>query len=191
MQDMINFLTWLHQARSTIKTFGTLDRQEDCQKIMPLLTISQLHQKLNNITDIAIANSAKNDLWYYETDANSEALSAYTYYRLIAWQAFVYGYQGVGFWDYADSTGKLELDQYDGVNTVNFSVIYHGPGQQILSSRRWEAFKLGIEDFELLKRYAQKKDMAQAKQLAQSVIYSPNDLNKADAVRTQILQSLK
>jgi len=191
IQNMANFLTWLHQVRPAIKTFGTLDRPEDCQKIMPLLTISQLQAKLDDIKGVAMANSSKNNLWYYAVEANSEALSAYTYYRLSAWQAFLYGYQGIGFWNYADSTGKLEPDQYDGVNTINFSVIYHGPGQQVLSSRRWEAFKLGIEDYELLKRYAQKNGMEQAKQLAQSVINSPDDLSKADAVRTQILQALK
>jgi hypothetical protein len=189
MQNMANLLTWLQQARSAIKTFGTLDSETGCRKIMPLLTISQLHKKINNVTDIALANSAKNNLWVYATDAGSEALSPYTYYRLMAWQAFFFGFQGIGFWDYADSTGKLELDQY-GANAVNFSVIYHGPGQQVLSSRRWEAFKLGIEDFELLKRYAQKNGINKAKQLAQSVMDNPTDLTRADAVRAQILQSL-
>jgi hypothetical protein len=185
-----NFLSWLRQAHPEIKTFGTLVDQTGTDKIMPLLTISQLLKTMSGMTGIANANASAHDLWVYETDANSEALPAYTYYRLLSWQSFVYGLQGVGFWDYADATGKLELDQYDGVNTINYSVIYHGPGQQILSSRRWEAFKLGIEDFELLKRYAQKHGMEQAKQLAQSVLDQPDDLTKADAVRAQILQSL-
>ena len=187
IQNFADFLTWLHQVRPTVKTFGTLPSVPIIQKLMPLLTISQYHNAKYLIDAV---NSASNNLWFYETNANSEALPIYTYYRLFAWQAFLDGYRGIGFWDYADSTGKLELDQYDGVNETNYSVIYHGPGTEIISSRRWEAFKLGVEDFELLKRYADKNGMAQAKQLAKSVLDNPNDLTKADAVREQLLQSL-
>jgi hypothetical protein len=191
VHDSADFLTWLRQTHPEIRTFGTLVDQTGCDKILPLLSISTLLRKINDLPEVANANGRTHDLWVYETEPNSEALPSYSYYRLIAWEAFAYGLKGVGFWNYADATGKLELDEYDGANTINYSVVYHGPGKQILSSRRWEAFKLGIEDFELLKRYAQKNGMAQAKQLAQSVINSPNDLDKADAVRSQILQSLK
>ncbi|MBS1530841.1 MAG: hypothetical protein JSU01_11070, partial [Bacteroidetes bacterium] len=190
VRNSADFLTWLRQAHPEIKTFGTLVDQTGCDKIMPLLTVSTLLRTMKSAEDVASANAGTHDLWLYETNGGSEALSAYAYYRLIAWEAFVYGFQGVGFWNYADATGKLELDAYDGANSVNYSVIYHGAGTEILSSRRWEAFKLGIEDYELLKKYAAKAGLNGAKDLAKSVLDNPNDVNMATRAREQMLKAL-
>ena len=112
----------------------------------------------------------------------------------MAWKAFDNGYTGIGFWNYADyqngTNNKADVDSFDGANANNYSVIYDGPGQTIVSSKRWEAFRLGIEDYELLKRYAEKNGMDKAKQLAETVLANPNYESKADVVRSQLFQGL-
>lgn len=66
-------------------------------------------------------------------------------------------------------------------------MIYDGVGQSIVSSRRWEAWRMGIEDYELLKMYAVKKGSVAAKAMAKTVLDHPEDTSKADQMRQTIL----
>ncbi len=192
LDDDYEFLSWVKTAFPEMKTFGTLNTVKSISKVGSLLSVSQIDYRINGLLNTLKSNS--NQFWFYETDQNSELLSPYGYYRLLAWQVFVNGGNGVGFWNYTDyrngSDNKLRVGAFDGPSSVNFSVIYNGPGTSIISSRRWEAFREGIEDYELLKKYAQKNGAAKAKALAESVINNPDDNTKADAVRNEILQSI-
>jgi hypothetical protein len=80
-------------------------------------------------------------------------------------------------------------DDFDG-KYPDFSVIYEGPNNSIISSRRWEAWRMGIEDYELLTMYAKKKGEPAAKELAASVFNHPEDTSRADAIRHKILSEL-
>jgi len=111
----------------------------------------------------------------------------------MSWKAFRDGYTGIGFWAYADSgngdnPGSV-WDDFDGRNP-DYAVIYDGDGTSILSSRRWEGWRMGIEDYELLAMYAKAKGDAAAKALAKSVLDSPEDTANADAVRRKILREI-
>lgn len=186
-----DFLKWLKSDHPNIHTFATLANKPAIDALTPLLTISQVA----NIKDVLQEAQSKSvDKWLYDTQSNAELLSPYSYYRLMAWKAFYNNYTGIGFWNYADyengSTNKIDLDNFDGVNATNYSVIYDGPGKSLISSRRWEAFSLGIEDYELLKIYALKNGRPKAKALAATVINNPDDASKADLIRNQILLSL-
>ena len=55
---------------------------------------------------------------------------------------------------------------------------------------RWEARRMGIEDYELIAMYAKAKEDADAKALAKSVLDYPQDTAKADVVRRKILLEL-
>jgi hypothetical protein len=72
----------------------------------------------------------------------------------------------------------------------DFAVIYDGVGQSIVSSRRWEAWRMGVEDYELLKMYAVKKGSGAAKAMAKTVLDHPEDTSKADQMRQTILTEL-
>ena len=107
---------------------------------------------------------------------------------MLSWKAFLRGYTGVGFWAYADigdkdTTAWKELER-------DFAVIYDGPDNSIISSRRWEAWRMGIEDYELLTMYAKAKGVPAAKALAKQVLDQPGDVTLADTVRRQILADL-
>jgi hypothetical protein len=70
------------------------------------------------------------------------------------------------------------------------SVIYDGKGQEILSSRRWEAFNLGIQDYSILQLYANKFGLENAKKFAFQVISNPQNTSLADSIITEMLKSL-
>lgn len=192
LDNFSSFLKWLKVNYPSIKTFGTLTSVKAVSMLSPLLTVSQV---LDEKGLLSIVDGSKVDIWTYTTTPQAESLSPYSFYRLKSWNAFYNDYNGVGFWNYADyrngTTSKADLASFDGVNGTNYSVIYSGPGKTILSSRRWEAFKLGIEDYELLLKYSKKYGLSSAKLLAGKVINNPQDINMADVVRTQMLQSLK
>jgi hypothetical protein len=75
--------------------------------------------------------------------------------------------------------------------TNSYSVIYDGPGKEIISTRRWEAFKLGIEDYSLLRAYANQVGAEKAKALAEDVIQNPLIETKADSARKIIIAALQ
>ena len=111
----------------------------------------------------------------------------------MAWGAFVNDYTGIGFWNYADEKSDKQLNLISDPllnSSRSYSVIYDGWGKKIISSRRWEAFRLGIEDYGLLDLYGRKLGIDKAKTLAKRVLDDPKDLNKADSIRTEMIKAL-
>ena len=80
-------------------------------------------------------------------------------------------------------------DDFDG-ERPDFAVVYEGEGDAIVSSRRWEAWRMGIEDYELLTMYARKKGEGAAQALAREVVDNPADSGRADRIRRQMLEEL-
>ncbi|MGZ5134827.1 MAG: hypothetical protein ACXWCG_06745 [Flavitalea sp.] len=191
-KDLTRFIelaTWAHKEIAGIKLYGTLGRKESLSAL-PYLDIAQViyHKDM-----YAGAIGSKKEIWLYWILANSKSLSPYSYYRLMAWRAFALGFTGAGFWNYAD-TGSGEYassawDDFDG-KRPDFSVIYEGEGNTIVSSRRWEAWRMGVEDYELLSMYAKVKGDKVAKNLAELVINKPEKIGMADEVRHKIMREL-
>jgi hypothetical protein len=112
----------------------------------------------------------------------------------MSWTAFADGYTGIGFWNYADEGINKTLNSFTDpliYPTNSYSVIYDGPGKEIISTRRWEAFKLGIEDYSLLRAYANQVGAEKAKALAEDVIQNPLIETKADSARKIIIAALQ
>lgn len=91
--------------------------------------------------------------WWLYTGPTSpaKAASPMIHYRALPWQAWRFGAVGVGFWAFSD-TGRNSgaLNDFDGEGP-DFAVVYEtSSGQGIESSRRWEAFKQGMQDYRLL-----------------------------------------
>ena len=185
----IELATWAYKEIPSIKFYATLDKKESF-KALPYMEIAQV---LNKEELIADAIASKKEIWLYGTEGNTKSFSPYSYYRLMPWTAFYHGFSGVGFWNYAD-TGWEEnpgsaWDDFDG-NRPDFAVIYEGENGTIVSSRRWEAWRMGVEDYELLRMYATAKGEVAAKMLASSVLDKPQEVGKADEVRRKILMEL-
>ena len=184
----IELATWAHKEIVGIKLYATLNRKESLSAL-PYLDVAQINRE-----DLyAGAISSKKEIWLYGTSENTKSLSPYTYYRLMSWRAFAIGFTGAGFWNYAD-TGSGEYassawDDFDG-KRPDFSVIYEGDVNTIVSSRRWEAWRMGVEDYELLSMYAKVKGNKVAKKLAELVVNKPEKVGMADEVRHKIMREL-
>ena len=91
-------------------------------------------------------------LWSYTSTGGGKQGHPLHFFRKQAWTAFMAGAEGFGFWSYADtgSTGSAWVDS-DG-DRPDMAVIYEGPGGSLISSKRWEAWRTGVEDYALLVR---------------------------------------
>jgi hypothetical protein len=189
--DFKALVTWAKKAVPNIRFYATLANQNAVKELLPLIDVAQIQSNFAGFKNLPPHSS---QIWIYSGTGVARNLSPYRFYRLMSWTAFVNGYTGIGFWNYAD----------EGINKKpNFvtdpliypsnscSVVYDGPGKEIISTRRWEAFKLGIEDYSLLQAYARQVGPAKAKALANDVIQNPLIEDKADSVRKIIITALQ
>jgi hypothetical protein len=147
-------MLWAKKAIPNIKFYATLANQTAVNELLTLLDVAQIQ---SNFVGIQNLPSHSCQVWTYSGSAPARNLSPYRFYRLMSWTAFADGYTGIGFWNYADEGINKTLNSFTDpliYPTNSYSVIYDGPGKEIISTRRWEAFKLGIEDYSLLRSYA-------------------------------------
>lgn len=190
IQDFRNLITWSKKAIPGIKYYATLTSKAAIDSVLGLVDIAQIPADLILFRQLPPHSC---EIWIYGGSSPSRSLSPYGFYRLIGWKAFVNDIKGVGFWDYADEGNSKQLNRVSDamINlSASYSVIYDGPGKEIISSRRWEAFRLGIEDYAILKMYARKSGIEKAKYLASLVLSTPFDYNKADSIRNIMLHVL-
>lgn len=95
------------------------------------------------------------EMWTYEALGPGKANHPYSYYRLLPWRAFKRGQTGAGFWKYEE---RVKTKSWDDENAVGqYAVVYgsyNSPvntfGEIIIPSKRWEAWREGIEDYQYL-----------------------------------------
>lgn len=95
-------------------------------------------------------------LWFYSTGSN-KGHSPTGYYRYQLWQAVNWGCEGHAFWAYTDDTPLW--DDYAG-SSPSYSVVYDGE-DGVVDSKRWEAYRAGIEDYEICRMLSDAIDVAQ------------------------------
>lgn len=94
-------------------------------------------------------------IWTYECDDNAKHHSPIGYYRTQAWLAKSCGLTGIGFWSYCTSVDDPWFRP--GIRH-DYLLVY--PGTDVVTSKRWEAVRDGIEDFTLLDLLTQKAEEA-------------------------------
>jgi len=99
-------------------------------------------------------------VWTYECLRPMKAKDPYSYYRLLPWRAFKRGQTGAGFWIYYYGLnfepGAVPWD--DTLKPQGFSGVVYGSrgspvpghGENIVPSRRWQAWREGVEDYQYL-----------------------------------------
>src|SRR5690606_15077937 len=113
-------------------------------------------------------------------------------YRLMGWRTYYYGMKGTGFWNYAD-VGRLNENLITS-NAQNlerdYAVIYISPKGDIVSSRRWEAFKLGIEDYQLLLCHENIFGRKATLKLIKNLVSLDEDNPQIDLIRNQLISNI-
>jgi hypothetical protein len=118
-------------------------------ELIDMVNIFQLNGQALTPQVISRLKERRKQVWSYATTGGGKAGNPATFYRAQAWEAFAKGLSGFGFWAYADiGISGTAWNDIDDVGP-DYAVIYEGnPG--IISSKRWEAWREGVQDFVLL-----------------------------------------
>lgn len=187
MNDFSSFAKWA-KTNGNIRLLATFIDHNSYNSLVDYVEIALI---LSNV-DTRKLKKTKAQTWEYSTESNTRALSPYSYYRLMGWRAYLRDYTGIGFWSYAD-IGDGSLNSLSG-NSVDwkqdYAIVYNATGGKILSSRRWEAFKLGIEDYELLKFSERKIGIENLKKMVSVVVNQPDNYELAENIKQQIIKKI-
>jgi len=191
--DFINFAEWAKKAVPNFKLFATLTNiiiphKNEFSELIRLLDIAQI----STVDPIVLPElpAKHGEIWVYENNENSTSESPYSHYRLMSWDAYLKDVTGIGFWSYTgDPRKKFITDPFRNIS-MDYGVVYDGPGRSIISSRRWEAFSLGIEDYQILCLYGQKFGRDNSKKLVRQVLANRDNIYLADEIRDQMMKSL-
>ncbi|HUH18944.1 hypothetical protein [Albibacterium sp.] len=181
-----SFTTWVKSVRPQSKIYLTIYYEKFLPQVQPLADVYQLLVKSNDLS--LIRPKKGHEFWIYDIMDDSKNVDPYSRYRLLAWKAFQYNARGIGFWAYGDQFGSSVWDDFDG-GQGDYNVVYD-KGNSIIPSRRWEAFKQGVEDYFILTKYQQKFGEAAAKRLALQVLSVPTNQEKAEDIRRIMTQQL-
>jgi hypothetical protein len=101
--------------------------------------------------------------WIYDNPPAPVKSAEPNFYRALALKSWALGAQGTGFWSYSDTSKSSAWDDFDG-RRPDWAIVYEGK-DQVVSSRRWEAFAQGIADYDLLCNMSASEDVQMKHQL--------------------------
>jgi hypothetical protein len=85
------------------------------------------------------------DIWAYRVQGKGTAPASV---RGAFWRLFRTGVTGYSFWTYVDASDDpwtpYDIDRHD------YHVVYNGDPVEMIPSKRWEAWREGVEDYTLL-----------------------------------------
>lgn len=142
---------------------------------------------LNTAKDerLEFCRETSQEVWTYQVlGKTSDPLRVY---RAAFWECFAKDLRGHGFWDYADCGGSA-WDAYDS-DRHDYAVVYDGAEDELIPSKRWEAYREGAEDFALLSMLRDQVAHQKAQTLAEIVVTDPQPAT-VRAARQQAIQAL-
>ncbi|MHC1729264.1 MAG: hypothetical protein AB9866_25245 [Syntrophobacteraceae bacterium] len=159
LQCLIKFASLLKKLDSEVRIYANpisaASSPLTVKDLSPLANLVDLWQPGLKRLDKAVIEffSARQQPWWVFSSPASPAKAAppWEYYRLLAWRSWALGANGIGFWSYSDTRGTTAWDDFD--DRPDWAVVYESEGKPV-SSRRWEAFREGVEDFQLLESFA-------------------------------------
>jgi hypothetical protein len=136
---------------------------------------------------VAYYKATGKPIWCYTCRVNMTSQPVLDYYRLKPWLAYQLGLDGVCFWAYNSWRGDSWSD-FDVVGEEGYSdngVVYAGD-QGPITSRRWEAYREGLQDYQylyllqqLIKQVDEKSTVQKNAELAKLAIEGKGILDQA------------
>jgi len=118
---------------------------EQLQEIEPYVDIwAPLRTQIYPKEKLEFIHSTNTLWWNYDCTENAKHLSPLSYYRGQAWMNWYYGHAGIGFYTYYQGSNYW----YQPESGFEYAMIYEGKG--VVTSKRWEAVRDGVEDYTLL-----------------------------------------
>jgi hypothetical protein len=91
-----DFANWAKHSIPGLKIYATLSTKKSIDTIMPLIDIAQLQVPLTlKLPEEFPSHGGMT--WIYSGSSPAKSLSPYSFYRMLAWEAFANGLTGVGF----------------------------------------------------------------------------------------------
>ncbi len=157
LQFLIRIARWIKRINPRIRVYANPSQSRtgfasysDLKKLDPLIDIWQPSLTFANGEGKRFFSELTRPWWIYNNPrAPAKQASPLSDFRMLAWEAWKIGAKGVGFWSYSDTQGSSAWDDFDGVR-ADWAVVYENDVRPI-ASRRWEAFREGVEDYKLLK----------------------------------------
>ena len=134
-------------------------------------------------------------VYSYTCSTFMKARPAYSYHRRKPWIAASYGVQGTFYWAYNSWRGDPWND-FDGP-IADCGVIYPGAGTPI-DSRRWEASREGIEDWQIIRLlegfasaagHSGQPARELIRRAIKDVVAAPEQVDQAQAYRLELIQA--
>jgi len=128
-------------------------------------------------------------VYTYTCSTFMKALSPYTYHRLKPWSAAALGLDGVFYWAYNSWRGEPWND-FDG-EIADCGAIYPGAGAPI-TSRRWEASREGLEDWQimrLLEQLSPEEGAALVSEALNAVLANKDNVDLADEWHARLVKN--
>jgi len=153
---------------------------EKIERISPYIDIWQIYLPLAERKPeiLQILKNTEKTSYTYCCWGPGKLLNPYGYYRMMSWKAWNFGFTGAACWAYADNNSPGNAwDDYDFAQHEScFAVVYAAKNappdvsreEKIITSKRWEAWREGIEDYECLKMLQDKIKLLKSKGKASS-----------------------
>jgi len=128
--------------------------------------------------------------YFYSEGANEKAQDSYGHYLWKFWWAYSQGLNGMfGYWTATQHYGD-PWNRHQTEAAYDPSLFYYGNGC-VITGRRWEAWRRGIEDFALL-HLCEKSglDKAVISEAVKSVLDAPTDPAAGARAREKLIRSL-
>ena len=119
-------------------------------------------------------------IWTYQCSNPMDSLDIMDYYRLYPWKVWKLGLDGCAYWIYDGWVGDpwdvfdVKHPKHTGSTQYDNGMIYSSADKnKVIDSRRWEAFREGLEDYEylyILKERAEKYDRKDVKEWLEKVV---------------------
>lgn len=150
-------------------------------------------QDERNMPSIAYMQSTGKPVgfYFYSEGANEKAQDSYGHYLWRFWYAYSKGVNGIlGYWTATQHYGN-PWDRHVVESAYDPSLFYCGSGC-VITGRRWEAWRRGIEDFALLKLCESAGVERRILDAAvQSVLDAPKDPDAAARARERLIRALE
>lgn len=135
--------------------------------------------------------AAGKQTWLYSAEKAGKAADPATVYRALPWRAIAAGLSGAGVWSYSQNGDDgSPWDDLDGTESDR-AMVYPLADGGWLSSRRWEAWRLGNQDAALLmaalERAATSAERTHVRQLAAAGAAAQHDPARLVAIRSELL----
>lgn len=129
--------------------------------------------------------------YFYSEGANEKANDSYSCYLWKFWQGYSDGLDGIfGYWTATQHYGN-PWNRHQVEASYDPSLFYYGNGC-VITGRRWEAWRRGIEDLALLNLCEKSGiDKALISEAVKSVLESPTDPTRAAREREKLIGLLR